>query len=128
MRTSQVDQENCSLTILAMRRSHCQPLGLLTINQHHFLWKEVFRLERTHTMKLNKGRGITCRPVRFPPIQISNEDSQSSCIHQAPCMKLSFLMLQVVDLYQDISDNLFIRLFIVHQCEANFSAQPHLCS
>lgn len=78
-------------------------------------------------MELSKGRGITCRPVQFPPILIPNEDSQSSCIHRAPCMKLSFLMLRVLDLYQDLYDNLLIYLFVVSQCEANFLPTP-LCS
>ena len=79
-------------------------------------------------MKLKKGRGITCRSVQFPPFLISNEDSRSACIYQALCMKLRFPRQQAVDLYQDLKDNLFTLLFIVHQSEANFSAHPPLCS
>lgn len=95
MRTSQADRENYSLPIPCLC---CQPLGLLTINQHNFPWKAVFRLERAHTMKQRKGRGITCRSMRFPLFMISNEDSQSSCA----CMKLPLLRQQVADLYRDL--------------------------
>lgn len=67
-----------------------------------------------------KGERVSCRLVEFPPPLISNEDSRSSLIHQTPCMKLSILMPRVVDLFHPVRDNLFICLFIVHQCEANF--------
>lgn len=77
-------------------------------------------------MQLNKGRGITCRPVQFPPFPIPNEDSQSSCIHRAPCMIIILSDAASGGSVPGPYDNILIYLFVVSRCEANFSAHPPL--